>query len=305
MRFAKRRAFTLVELLVVIAIIGVLIAMMLPAVQASREVARRTRCLQNLTDLSAGLQNYEMAHQAYPSGTIETTGPIRSVASGDHRNWIIQVLPFIGEMNTYRHIDQSVGVYDPKNAPVRAVNLALLNCPSEFNNPASPPQSNYAGVHHDLEAPIDANNHGVFFLNSKVRHDDVSDGLAHTLFLGEKLIEPNDLGWISGTRATLRNAGGGLDSAQQIAALGPFPLPPAADGEVADPAKATDAAKPVPPAATPDPALAVGGFASYHVAGVNFAFGDGSVRFVPESINDQILQQLAHRSDGKLPSGDY
>src|SRR4051812_40375259 len=134
MRIAKRSAFTLVELLVVIAIIGVLIAMMLPAVQASREVARRTRCLQNLTELTAGLQSYEMAHQAYPLGTIEPTGPIRSVASGDHRNWIIQVLPFVGEMNTYRHIDQAVGVYDPKNAPVRAIDLKLLNCPSELEN---------------------------------------------------------------------------------------------------------------------------------------------------------------------------
>src|SRR5690242_20595938 len=125
MTFAIRRAFTLVELLVVIAIIGVLIAMTLPAVQSSREVARRARCMQNLTQLSAGLQNYEMAHQAYPSGTIEAKGPIRSVASGDHRNWIIQVLPFVDEMNAYRHIDQSVGVYDAKNAPVRAIDLAL------------------------------------------------------------------------------------------------------------------------------------------------------------------------------------
>jgi prepilin-type N-terminal cleavage/methylation domain-containing protein/prepilin-type processing-associated H-X9-DG protein len=305
MRRPHPRAFTLVELLVVIAIIGVLVAMMLPAVQASREVARRTRCLNNLTQLSAGLQNYQMAHQAFPSGTIDPAGPIRSVASGDHRSWVIPVLPFIGELNTYRHIDQSVGVYHANNALVRAVEIGQLNCPSEANGPWSPPQSNYAGVHHDAEAPIDATNHGVLFLNSKIRPDDISDGLAHTLFLGEKIGDASDLGWMSGTRATLRNTGGGLNTAfltrspadAYIADIEEQP-----DGEVKppEPVKPPAPAVPPTPAAPSDPALAVGGFASYHNTGVNFAFGDGSVRFIAETINDQILQQLAHRADGKL-----
>src|SRR5262245_28425670 len=101
-----RRAFTLVELLVVIAIIGVLIALTLPAVQSSREVARRTQCVNQLTHLSMGLQNYEMAHEVYPSGTIDKQGPIHSAAKGDHRNWIIQILPYVDEVNVYRHIDQ-------------------------------------------------------------------------------------------------------------------------------------------------------------------------------------------------------
>src|SRR5436305_2007146 len=92
MKSAAHRAFTLVELLVVIAIIGVLIAMMLPAVQASRESARRTQCVANLSQVSVGLQNYEMAHERYPVGTIDAKGPIHSVAKGDHRNWVIELL---------------------------------------------------------------------------------------------------------------------------------------------------------------------------------------------------------------------
>jgi len=84
-RDLRLRAFTLVELLVVIAIIGILISLMLPAIQASRESANRTSCLNRLTQLGIGVQNYQMAHEVYPPGTIEKQGPIKSVAKGDHR----------------------------------------------------------------------------------------------------------------------------------------------------------------------------------------------------------------------------
>ena len=69
------------------------------------------------------------------------------------------------------------------------------------------PASNYAGCHHDVEAPIDADNHGVLFLNSHISGDDIPDGAAHTIFIGEKIVADDDLGWMSGTRATLRNTG--------------------------------------------------------------------------------------------------
>ena len=165
MQTKQRSGFTLVELLVVIAIIGILVAMMLPAVQASRETARRTECMNNLSRLIVGVQNYNLAHEVYPTGTMDKQGPIHSVAAGDHKNWIIQTLPYLDENNAYRHVDQAVGVYDPKNAPVRAYLVPVLQCPSETaEQPADHPASNYAGVHHDLEAPIDADNHGTFFL---------------------------------------------------------------------------------------------------------------------------------------------
>ena len=134
-RFLKR-GFTLVELLVVIAIIGILVAMTLPAIQASREAARRTDCLNNLAQLGVAVHNFEMAHGVYPTGTIDKKGPIQNIAKGDHRNWIIQLLPYIEEGNAYRHIDQSVGVYDPKNAPVRALTIPMLVCPDETAGPS-------------------------------------------------------------------------------------------------------------------------------------------------------------------------
>jgi len=284
MRYGRRTAFTLVELLVVIAIIGILVALLLPAVQAAREAARRISCVNNLTQLILAVQNYEMSYRTYPAGTIEEKGPIVNEAKGYHHDWISRLLPYMEEKNTYNHIDFTVGVYDEKNAPVRAVRISTLECPSM----AFPPKTDvgfscYAGVHHDLDEPIDTTNHGMFFLNSAIRYEDLSDGSAHTLFIGEK--EPDsqdDLGWMSGTRWTLRNTGAGLNADDRRGRYGLT-----APGEPG----------------TKD--VVVGGFNSPHPGGVIFAFGDGSVRFMSSSVPQETLQQLAHRADGKLLSGEY
>src|SRR5512136_477151 len=101
MRYKKNRAFTLVELLVVIAIIGILIALLLPAVQAAREAARRSSCLNNLTQLGLAVQNYEMARRTYPPGTINETGPIVNQPTGYHMSWLVQILPYMEEGNVF------------------------------------------------------------------------------------------------------------------------------------------------------------------------------------------------------------
>ena len=299
-------AFTLVELLVVIAIIAVLIAMMLPAVQASRETARRAECSHNLAHLILAVQQYQQAHEVYPPGVIDNQGPIHSIAQGKHQSWTIQLLPYADELPTYKHIDQSKSVYDESNAAAHKLKLGLLQCPSEIGVDSPFGISSYAGCHHDVEAPIDADNHGVFFLNSHLRHEDISDGLSHTIFLGEKLAEPSDLGWMSGTRATLRNTGTPLNPALQEFTAGNTggrsennsgdSNAAGGDNASASPQKS----EAIPAAAPSDPTLYVGGFGSWHPTGVNFAFGDGSVRFVPEVISQEVLQQLGNRADGKL-----
>jgi prepilin-type N-terminal cleavage/methylation domain-containing protein/prepilin-type processing-associated H-X9-DG protein len=347
-----RRAFTLVELLVVIAIIGVLVALLLPAIQAAREAARRSSCQNSVRQIVVALHQFEFSQEHFPSGVINPTGPVRNLPEQQHMSWIAQILPELGEPARARQIDLRAGAYHQRNNAMRQKILSLLICPSYSGTEF--PFSSYAGVHHYAEAPIDANNRGVLFLNSRVSFDEIPDGSSYTLIVGEKLPRPKtDLGWLSGTSATLRNTGTpinqSLRSAARLAvAWGTIPewcvdpnataagqvargnadvaapteeLPvvegddPAAGEAVAD---AADDAEPDPAAAVPgvnpfipkggDPRrpLRVGGFASEHSGGVAvFAFADGSVRAISESINPATYKKLGCRNDGKVLTPNY
>ncbi len=299
MRRRLQRGFTLVELLVVIAIIGILVALLLPAVQAAREAARRMSCTNNLCQLILAVQNYEMTFRVLPPGTVNDTGPIQNQPSGYHHNWITQILPYVEEQVVYNHVDFKVGVYDNANLPARRVALSILSCPSSAERGEDIQWTNYVGCQNDTEAPIDKDNHGVFFLNSAVRTIDVSDGMSHTLFLAEKIIDPtNDLGWMSGTRATLRNAGSAFRAdiearRQRLTGAEQSPLFIPLDDEAAAPTGPVDSL------------LFVGGFGSDHGGGiVNIALGDSSVRSIHDNMSPAVLKQLAHRADGELPSNE-
>jgi prepilin-type N-terminal cleavage/methylation domain-containing protein len=287
-RFSRRSGFSFIELLLVVTIIGLLIALLLPAVQAAREAARRISCNRQLGQLILAVHNYQNLHGFYPPGTIDAQGPIRSAPQGYHHNWIVQVLPFLEQENAWRHVDLTVGVYDPRNAPVARLRLDVLQCPSQVST--KPPQSCYAGVHHDREAPIDVNNNGVFFLNSRVRYEDVTDGSAQTIYLAEIMAENRGLGWMSGTRATLRNGGlfGGNVTAGPVNALG------AVNAVLAEITRVDPNRKEI------DPQLIVGGFGSTHPGGSQYAFGDGRTAFLASSASPQVLRQLTHRADGML-----
>jgi prepilin-type N-terminal cleavage/methylation domain-containing protein len=289
MNAEDRRGFTLVELLVVIAIIGILIALLLPAVQAAREAARRSQCSNNLVQIGIAMTQYEASHEVLPPGTINPKGPIRSEPAGYHMSWLVQILPYIEEANAYKHIDFSAGVYDPKNAPVRKLVRSFALCPSDSGGwrgkDANVATNNYVGCHNDVEAPIDANNHGVLFLNSHVGMRDIPDGTSYTILAGEKLIGDNDLGWMSGTRATLRNTGTDINRT---------PEPGVRNSRWSTPNK-----EPV----NQDP-LFVGGFGSYHPGGANFVLVNGAIRFLSETIDRTLFTHLGNRADGELqPDG--
>ena len=301
MRHQKQDAFTLVELLVVIAIIAMLVTALMPAIQAARSTARRTQCKGNMTQLVMAMQNYEMAFTHYPSGVLDESGPIQSEAKGQHHSFLIAMLPYLDESTIHRNIDQTKSVYSDENARVRQMTIPTLQCPSDASSGAEP-SSSYAGCHHDVEAPIDADNHGMLFLNSQVTIEDVRDGLSQTLLLGEKTFKMNGLGWMSGTRATLRNTGTPINVSvwKPLMRKASRPKKPvqrvdkrdAEDEEAKE--KAAAAAKPTQPVSS------VGGFGSSHGAGAHMAFVDGRVQFLPVTISGQVLQQLGHRDDGKL-----
>jgi len=162
-----------------------------------------------------------------------------------------------------------------------------------------------------VEAPIDSDNHGVFFLNSQVRSRDIPDGATHTIFLGEKLVDADDLGWMSGTRATLRNTGTPINGASPVAmgagARPDLPLPGAA-GMAASPGDKpgqNETARQAGAAEAEAAGLFVGGFSSSHPGGANFLLGDGSGRFLSETIDIPTYQQLGHRADGKLRNASF
>jgi prepilin-type N-terminal cleavage/methylation domain-containing protein len=284
MRNTYRAGFTLVELLVVIAIIGVLVAMAIPAVQASRELGRRAMCQSNLSQVMLAMQGYENTFEALPPGVVNPDGPIRNEPIGLHQGWLIQMLPHLDQQNAYELIDWNKSVYDPANARVRKLSLPVLVCPSEPRH--EPACSNYAGCHHDAEAPIAADNRGVLFLNSHIRRDEIPDGSAYTIFVAEKRLDIADLGWMSGTRATLRNTGSPLNA--RIAAN--------ASAETGAEAGTSDA---------PGSLLYVGGFGSGHVSGAFVGFGDSSVRYINDEIDQMLWQRLGSRADGQLVDGSF
>lgn len=267
--------FTLIELLVVIAIIGVLVSLLLPAVQSAREAARRCSCANNLTQLGLGLHNHEFHLELFPAGVTDPEGPIRNRAEGSHVSWIVRLLPYLEQRNVAQHFDEAAGAYGEANADVRKVHIPILGCPSA-PGPLSPVGwSSYAGCHHDAEAPIDDTNHGLLFRNSRIGFADIDDGSSNTLLLGEHLLEPEHLGWISGTRATLRNT----SRLEQPQPDGPR-MP---DEGVEDP-------------------LFVGGFGSHHPGVMMGTLGDGAVRAFTFTTSPEVLHQLGHRADGELPA---
>lgn len=282
--FRHRLAFTLVELLVVIAIIGILVALLLPAVQAAREAARRTTCLNNVTQLGLALHNYEFHFESLPPGVTNDKGPIRNEPQGNDTSWIVQILPYMEERVLYGKYDFAAGAYAAENAPVRAVQVATLQCPSDpgafINEAKTIAGGSYVGCHHSIEAPIDIDNNGLLFLNSKIRYSEIFDGSSKTILLSEAFFDPKTLGWVSGTRATLRNTS---------TINKPFPK----IGQNPQPTEETAEQDEVG-------SLFVGGFGSYHPGGVNVNFADGSTRFITESIAPEILHQLGNRADGEI-----
>lgn len=231
--------FTLVELLVVMAIIGILVGLLLPAVQAAREAARRLSCSNNLVQLGVAVHNYEMAHRKLPPGTVDAKGPIVHLPLGYHHSWLVQMLPMLDERVAFSKVDASKSIYSKPNFLVRSYAMPSLKCPSDWSGDG--PFSNYAAVHDSREVPIDTDNNGVMFLNSHVKLDDVVDGTAHTIFFSEKQVEPSDLGWASGTRATLRNMGspfnlmgmrGGMGSSAPAGFVGGFESTVLNEGQV-------------------------------------------------------------------------
>ena len=188
------RGFTLVELLVVIAIIGILVALLLPAVQAAREAARRSSCNNNLKQIGLGLHNYLTANRSFPPSYCIKRG---TVITGNNGSWSIhgRLLPYLEQTGAYDQIRLDIAWDAQLATGVPATRISTYFCPSDPNDtvrvksgaPYIYPQTygfNFGTwlVHNPATGQ---GGDGAFFVNSRTRPADVRDGLSNTLSAAE------------------------------------------------------------------------------------------------------------------------
>ena len=307
-----KKGFTLIELLVVIAIIAVLIGLLLPAVQKVRDAAARLQCTNNLKQIGLAMMNYESTYNRFPAGYLDnmTMSPIVSSLINPVPNpdpiigwgWGALILPYLEQETLYKSINiNSINMNNTSAAAVafRKTVIKGFLCPSDDTGLNTFTVSgtggnfelakcSYAGVNGQEElADIDcAVGSGMFLRGRGVSIAEVTDGLSNTLFVGERSSKskpatlPGVCTWVGAL------PGGYLDD--ETPAL--FVL--GHTGEPNDPH--------TPNSPTPH----VEDFTSKHSGGVNFLFGDGSVRFITDSIDGQTWVKLGTRQGGEVP-GDY
>ncbi len=306
MKRIARTGFTLVELLVVIAIIGILIGMLLPAVQQVREAARRIQCANHIRQLGLSLHNYESSHQHLPYGW-----------DNDGFTWGIELLPFIEQQNVHKMLQRGASWTTDGSANELAAGtvIPITRCPSsplgdhyDHNSVEGRVPSEYRAsigslVRGDDSGPnlpgsISAcsnNPDGVFWGNSETRFASVTDGLSNTVFLAESRTDPtfNKNGnstdhWFIGSPDIRRNH---CDSANGGTGQGDF-------SEVVGSALVAMNARVNQP--TIHGALMEISFGSYHNSGMNVQIGDGSTRFMSSDISLTVYQAIFSRNGGEV-----
>jgi prepilin-type N-terminal cleavage/methylation domain-containing protein len=195
------RAFTLVELLVVIAIIGILMALILPAVQGARESARRTQCLNRLKQLGLALNNYYSAQRHYPAGLVSKPYAADPSHPYTFYRWsaLAQMLPYIENKSVRNMLDISYPLYMPGGGyPFADVNKAALAavvpdflCPSDLGLPVKDglgPTNYVACSGSGISGGTPFETDGIFFVNSATRISQIKDGTTHTIAFSESLL---------------------------------------------------------------------------------------------------------------------
>lgn len=293
--------FTLVELLVVIAIIGVLVALLLPAVQAAREAARRMSCANNLRQISLALQNYHGAFKQFP-GANDGTGKIHSKAP----NFFTRLLPYMEGANLQDQLDYSKAYDTAPNDVLLTIEVPMFSCPSvsederidQFRLDRDGLQlvaSNYNGIHGPLrDYDPDTNDYvgskgtrcggyskqGIIYPGSEVAMRHITDGSSNTIALGERIYHLR--AWLRGSDA----GGGGVCTANSKNVQ--YPINTRHSNTLY---YDYGGSSPVP--------FNNLFFASNHPGGAHFAKADGSVDFQSEEIPLYILRNLSTVSGGE------
>lgn len=292
--------FTMVELLVVIAIIGVLIALLLPAVQAAREAARRMQCTSHLRQWGLAMHNYQSARHAFPHGTIRGPQPGTNTPNGPlgiraRQTFVVFLWPYLEEQSLADRYDYDWVVCSDRNVPATEVHVPVYFCASDGDGTWKADRwtrsrGNFVlnwgnGTYWQTEANYKKS---AFGPNRQTVPAQIIDGLSHTLFMSEILqaVKDEDFDFRGdflnddtscAQFMTLNTPNSGVDSTRCIDTQNPAPC------------------------------LLLGvthaSARSRHPGGVNVLFGDGSVQFLADSVTLNVWQALGTISGGEmLPS---
>ena len=305
----RRSGFTLVELLVVIAIIGILIGMLLPAVQQVREAARRTQCSNQLRQIALACHTYEGTYKRFPpglnipfeqgSGSFDANEKAKwnlneEPIKDQFGSWMIWILPFIEQNNLFNQLDTSVRESAGVNPTFSGEVIPGYICPSDIAETTIEVSGRTYGVnsYHGVAGfqgwfKDDLTHDGILYYNSAVTFAQISDGSTNTFLFGERYSDDPEFEGFSGFRGwAWANENAARDCIVGMLEPVNFMLD---EGDGPNPG-------------FPEQDKKFNSFSSGHPGGANFAMGDASVQFVDGSSNSDLalLESLAIRNDGNV-----